>query len=63
MSQAKAPAAPGVESAALRAALQNALGDYYGAPQHITRLDRAASDYRSSFPLEEIDAHLDSGAV
>jgi hypothetical protein len=45
----------------LRTALEAALSDHLGAPRRVAWLERAASDYRSSFALEELRVGLDDG--
>jgi hypothetical protein len=45
----------------LRSALEGALSHYFGGACRIVGLDRAPSQYRSSFALEELVARLDGG--
>lgn len=60
--QAEIPATA-VSDAALSAALERALGDYFSAPRRIVELARRPSDYRTSFALEELTVLLDEGTT
>jgi hypothetical protein len=46
----------------LQAAIEQALTDYFGATRRVRKLTRRPSNYRSSFPLEELEVLLDEGA-
>ena len=50
-----------VSNAELHLALQQSLNRYFGDRRSIIKLERRHSAYRTSFALEELDAHLDDG--
>jgi Ser/Thr protein kinase RdoA (MazF antagonist) len=52
-----------VGTAALRAALEHVLCDYFVAQRRIVELDRRSAANRSSFAIEELDAELDDGTI
>lgn len=52
---------PSIEDRELIAELERALGEYYGAPRRIARLERRPSAYRTSYYLEELDVWCDDG--
>ncbi len=52
-----------VGSAELCAAVEHALGRYFGAPRRIAKLVRRPSAYRTSFALEELEVRLDDGST
>lgn len=45
----------------LQGALEHALSRYFGAPRCISRLDREASEYITSFTIEELEVTLENG--
>jgi Phosphotransferase enzyme family len=45
----------------MRDELECVLREYYGAPRTITRFQSRPSEYRSSFPLDELEVVLDDG--
>lgn len=61
MSQLTRAAEPMTDVRDLCDVLEPALGDYYGASRSIMKLERRPSEYRSSFPLEELDLVLHDG--
>lgn len=48
-----------VSDAELHPALERSLSSHFGKRRSITKLERRRSPYRTSFALEELDAHLD----
>jgi hypothetical protein len=48
-------------TAELQVALEQALAAYFDAPRRVKELTRRPSQYRSSFPLEELAVQLDDG--
>ena len=54
---------PKVSSAALCAALEEALSRHFGGMRCIVKLERRPSSYCTSFALEELDVRLDDGTT
>jgi len=52
---------PAISDAQLRAALEGQLTDYFGTDEKIVRLQRARSEYSSSFAIEELELELGNG--
>src|SRR5262249_55867988 len=55
--------APGVATADLSAALEDALGPYFGRPRRVVEIQRRPADYWSSHKVELIDLRLDDGGT
>jgi hypothetical protein len=47
----------------LRSALEHSLGNHFGVPRGIVRLERRPSAFCSSFIIEELDVELDDGTT
>ena len=51
-----------VSTEALQPVLERQLGEHFGAPCRITQLTRKASEYHSSYPIEELNILLADGS-
>ena len=63
MSRQANDAGHAVSTATLQAAVERALGNYFGSLRRVVALHRQPSTYRSSFPLEELDVRLEDGTA
>jgi hypothetical protein len=62
MNQTLSPARPPADTSELQSALEASLSAYYGRGRRVVELTRRASEYRTSFAIEDLELILDDGA-